>query len=223
MGTTAVPWGKMVRGRMPIGAQRLVRQQRRRTRAERQAAKRRVAYRKAVRAAYATPPGPKIYTGIVHPDNVFGPIGTITDLTGHYTGGSPDESDAHAIALCRSHDSYHRSLGWGGYAYHWCITREGNIICGRPTGWKGAHTALHNSGNLGIVMHGTTGTRPNRAQAATLRWLLAYAHTGKMPAAHRAPRKLEGLRLRGHFDWPDNATSCPGEFITLFRSKGARL
>lgn len=167
--------------------------------------------------------GPKIITAAeigIYPSAVFGPLGVIAWITGHYTAGPKDASDEHAIALCQAYDKQHRAEGWGGIGYHFCITRSGTIIGLRPIAQKGAHTALSNTGNVGIMMHGTTGDRPTDAQQKSLRWLLENAHTNKMPAAHRSPRDLSGCQRRGHKDWPNNATACPGEFHTMYLEGG---
>lgn len=163
---------------------------------------------------------PKIIRGVVLPSNNFGSIGDVWRATGHYTAGPVDRDDAHAVQLAKSFDRYHRSLGWGGIGYHYMIAASGSLIILRPTGWKGAHTASNNSGNIGIVCNGTTGDRPTRAQARTLRWLLANAHTKALPASHRV--NLRGVVLKGHKDWPGQSTACPGGFHAMYLSRGAK-
>lgn len=168
--------------------------------------------------------GPKIIAAAeigVFPTGIFGPLGSIYWVTGHYTAGPVDTSDAHAIALCQAYDSQHRSQGWGGIGYHYCIARSGTIICLRPIGQKGAHTANANTGNAGIMMHGTTGDKPSAAQERSLHWLLKNAHTSKVPAAHRSPKPLDGVTRRGHKDWPGQATACPGEFHDMYLRGGS--
>lgn len=167
--------------------------------------------------------GPRIITASeigIYPDGIFGSLGWPGYVTGHYTAGPVDKNDEHAIELDQAYDRYHRSLGWGGIAYHYNITRSGTIIGLRPIGQKGAHTANANTSNVGVMMHGTTGDRPSEAQQKSLRWLLQNAHTSKMPAAHRAPRRLIECTRRGHKDWPGQATACPGEFHQTYLEGG---
>lgn len=152
--------------------------------------------------------------------NMFGSLGTITRITGHYTAGPRDKNWRDAVRLWRIYAEQHRRQGWGGIGYHYGITIGGNLVLLRPVGWKGAHTGGNNTGNIGIVVHGTTGHRATKKQMRTLRWLLANAHTSAMPASHRTPRSLAGIRVYGHNDWM--ATACPGQFKPFFTSKGKR-
>lgn len=144
--------------------------------------------------------------------NLFGQLGPETRVSCHYTAGPQDRSDQHAIDLCRQYHAYHRSLGWGGIAYHFCVTRKGTILGLRPTLLKGAHTAYTNSNCIGIMVHGTTGGRMTEAQRRSVRWLLRNAHKRTMPAAHRTDRRLYKADIRGHNQWPRQSTSCPGTF-----------
>jgi hypothetical protein len=146
-------------------------------------------------------------------------------VTGHHTAGPIDTSDAHAIQLCKQYHAYHASQGWGGIGYHFCITRNGTIIGLRPTYLKGTHVGGWNSNNLGVMFHGTTHNTPTRAQARSYRWLLANAHTAKMPAAHRCDRRLPDGRAgrshrRGHNDWPNHSwNACPGSHKHLILNR----
>lgn len=150
----------------------------------------------------------------------FGSLGPVQYVTGHYTAGPRDRSDKHARELWKLYHEEHKRRGWGGIAYHFGITRRGTIVLLRSPQFKGAHTALHNSGNVGVVMHGTFGDKPSIRQARSFRWLLENAHTSKMPASHRVD--LRHKRVRGHKEWPGNATACPGNFLTMYRSGGRR-
>lgn len=165
---------------------------------------------------------PRRYTareiGLVF-DNYFGQLGPETAVTGHYTAGSIDDSDKEAIDLCRRYHADHKAKGWGGIGYHACITRKGNIILLRPLILKGAHVGGWNSSNVGIVMHGTTGDRPTRAQARAYRWYIANAHTRKLPIRHRSDRDLRNASRRGHNSWRGHESNgCPGSFKKLYIS-----
>lgn len=163
--------------------------------------------------------GPKIYrlSGCSW-DWKWGWLGSYVETVGHYTGGARDTSDAHGIAMSRSHHAYHVSKGWGGLAYWIVILRSGNIILGSPSGRRSTHVANGNTGRLGVVMHGTDGDRPTAEQQATFRWLLANAHTSALPESHRAPVDLRNRPVKGHNDLND--TSCPGAFKPMYTSKG---
>ncbi len=164
---------------------------------------------------------PKIVTakaqGLVF-QNVFGPLGPERHVTIHYTAGPEDRDVEHAKELNRSYHREHKAKGWGGIGYHFNITRAGHILCLRPTSLKGAHVGGWNSGNVGVMFHGTTGDKPTLAQKETLAWLLRNAHTRRLPAAHRTdrPLRMPYCDRRGHNQWPGHTSnSCPGLFIVL--------
>lgn len=152
---------------------------------------------------------------------LWGALGVEHYVTGHHTAGPTDRNLNDAIRLCRSYHEAHAAKGWGGIGYHYCIARTGELLLLRPVTMKGAHVGGHNTGNPGVMCHGTTGDRPTAEQAATLRWLLANAHTDVMPRSHRTGRDLRDARLRGHNDWPGHATNaCPGTHKRMYVSGG---
>ena len=150
--------------------------------------------------------------------NLFGDLGPEVDVTGHYSAGARARTWQEGVARAQSFHADHKAKGWGGIGYHFVIADDGALICARPTLLKGAHTALHNTQNLGINCPGTTGDRPTTKQQATYRWLLANAHTAALPQAHRTDRDLRQARLHGHKEWPDNATACPGLFLAMYKA-----
>lgn len=153
--------------------------------------------------------------------NKFGALGPELYVTGHHTAGPKDKSDAHALQLCRSYHAAHAAKGWGGEGYHYCITRRGTIIGLRPTNLKGAHVGGHNSNNVGVMFHGTTGDKPTIRQRRSYKWLLANAHTTRLPKAHRTDRDLRKAKRRGHNDWPGHTTNaCPGTHKKMILSGG---
>jgi hypothetical protein len=166
------------------------------------------------------PEAPRIVDLDLGGTNLFGPLGPITGVIGHYTAGPRDTSDAHAFSLWRQYHAQHIRQGWGRIGYHYGVTADGTIALLRPVTDKGAHTAGANSGHVGIVVHGTTGDKPTAAQADAIRWLAGNAHTDALPKAHRASRRLADVRWTGHNDW--NATACPGGFKRMYTSKGAK-
>lgn len=152
--------------------------------------------------------------------NTFGPLGLEEYVTVHHTAGPRDRDYSHALILCRQYHRDHAAKGWGGIGYHYCITRSGTIICLRPTHLKGAHVGGHNSNNVGVMFHGTTGDRPTAAQVRSFKWLLTNAHTRAMPRAHRTDRPLNKphTQRRGHNDWSGHrSNACPGTFKPVLR------
>jgi len=66
-------------------------------------------------------------------------------------------------------------------------------------------------------MHGTTGDKPTRAQRRAYRWLLANAHTRRLPRTHRTDQDLRAATRRGHNSWSGHrANACPGSFKPMF-------
>jgi hypothetical protein len=153
----------------------------------------------------------------------YKPLGPALNVTGHYSGGRRAPTWKDGIDRAKSFHRDHAAKGWGGIGYHYLISDDGALICGRPTILKGFHTKKHNSNNIGVNMPATTGDRPTEAQAETFRWLLANAHTGALPAAHRTDRDLRRAKRWGHKKWPDNSTLCPGLFLRMYLSGGKEL
>lgn len=161
----------------------------------------------------------------LHFQNRFGTLGAEHFLTLHHTAGPKDDSLEEAIRLDRQYHRDHASKGWGGIGYHFNLVRHlvngrGVIICLRPTSLKGAHVGGHNSRNVGVMCHGTTGDRPTQTQVDLFRWLLINADSRKMPAAHRTDRPLNRpyTQRRGHNDWDGHrSNACPGTHKPLLK------
>ena len=155
--------------------------------------------------------------------DVFGELGPERHVTGHHTAGAKDSSDKHCEQVLRAYHHDHMRKGWGGIGYHFCVSRKGTIYCLRPTTLKGAHVGGHNTGNIGVVFHGTTGDRPTGPQARAFHWLLRNAHTTRLPAAHRTDRKIfrPHADRRGHKQWSGHEwNACPGTHLTVILSGG---
>jgi hypothetical protein len=154
-------------------------------------------------------------------EDKYGPLGTVHTVTGHHSAMEPDRDRADALRLCRLFHDAHKSKGWGGIGYHFNIARDGAIICLRPVALKGAHVGGWNSGNVGVMFHGTTGDEPTDAQRRSYAWLLANAHTVKMPASHRTSVDLRTAKRRGHNDWPGHeSNACPGTHKPMILAGG---
>jgi len=139
-------------------------------------------------------------------------------VIGHYTAGPRDENDADCERLCRAYHQAHLANGWSGEGYHICISRSGTIFLLRPAEFVGAHTLGANTESYGIMMHGTTGDKPTKAQRKTLKWLSNHGHKNLMKSG-KAFRRLSEVEWFGHNDF--NPTGCPGDFKPAYVNKGA--
>ncbi len=149
--------------------------------------------------------------------NLFGQLGPERNVTGHYSAGPRASNWKEGVARARSFHEQHRNQGWGGIGYHFVIADDGSLICARPTILKGAHVGAHNTENLGVNCPGTTGDKPTREQRDTYRWLLANAHTGALPAAHRTDAELSQARLHVHNMWSGHESNgCAGSFKGMY-------
>lgn len=141
----------------------------------------------------------------------FGPLGEIYAITIHHSAGPRAPSKAKAQALHRAYHQQHRNQGWGGIGYHWAMDDLGRFYRLRPVTYKGAHTGGHNTGNVGIMVHGNYDhDKLTRAQNQSLTWLFRggfYVLTGE--------RERDIALVRGHQEWPGptNATACPGRNV----------
>jgi hypothetical protein len=145
--------------------------------------------------------------------------GSVNKVIGHYTAGPQDENTKDAIRLCRIYHEAHLNQGWSGEAYMLCFTVDGNILLLRPAKYVGAHTLGYNTGSYGIMMHGTTGDKPTKAQKRALRWWAKNGNKAVMKSG-RTQVRPGTLVWKGHNDY--NPTSCPGSFKDAYLSKGVR-
>lgn len=94
---------------------------------------------------------------------------------------------------------YHRDVnGWAGIGYHFYVTKDGTVWCGRPEEWLGAHTSGFND-RIGICAEGNfeEEAMPVAQQNAIVQ-LLAYLED-----------KYGKLEITRHGD--HDATACPGK------------
>lgn len=167
--------------------------------------------------------GPKVVNLRLSVTDLFGGIGPVKFVTGHHTAGPTDRDDDHAEALFRGFSREHANKGWGGIGYHYGIGRSGTLFLLRPAALKGAHVGGHNTGNIGVVCHGTVGDRPTAAQAATFAWLLRNAHTTALPEPYRTRQSLVNARRFGHNDWAGHSSNqCPGTHKPMYVSGGKK-
>jgi hypothetical protein len=137
----------------------------------------------------------------------FGALGEIFAVTIHHSAGPMAPTKERAQQLHRQYQLDHISQGWGDIGYHFSVDNLGRVYKLRPVQYKGTHTLLHNTGNVGIMFHGNFDlNEPTSDMKDTLKWLFQgglYTLTGEPEA---------GFKLaRGHQEWPDNFTACPGK------------
>ncbi|MCK7615168.1 peptidoglycan recognition protein family protein [Roseibium sediminicola] len=94
-------------------------------------------------------------------------------------------------------DAWHKARGWSGVGYHFFIKKDGTVQTGRPINRIGAHVAGHNTGSIGICLHGLEEDRFTKAQFESLRDLC-----GQINAAYGLQ-----MRFRGHKEVA--AKACP--------------
>lgn len=144
---------------------------------------------------------------------VFGPKGTLTRGAWHYTAGRRSKDAAELTAEMRADHAFHISKGWGGGSYEAMVADDGTIGFLNPVDRKSAGVAGHNTGLVNICCPGTTGDRLTAAQQQSVRWLKANWHTRRVPKAYRLPKPAGALSWRGHKEYPDNPTACPGAML----------
>ncbi len=139
----------------------------------------------------------------------FGSLGDISAVTFHHSAGPRATNKAKAQALHRAYNAQHANQGWGGIGYHFSIDDLGRVYVLRPVRFKGAHTAGWNTGNVGFMVHGNYDRdKLTRAQKDTIKWLFQgglFALTGE--------REKDIALARGHREWPNNPTACPGKYL----------
>ncbi len=138
----------------------------------------------------------------------FGLLGEIFAVTFHHSAGPRAGSKAQAQALHRAYQRDHIAQDYGDIGYHLSMDDLGRLYKLRPISFKGAHTGGHNTGNVGIMIHGNYDhDKLTRAQKQTIKWLFQgglFILTGE--------READIALARGHQEWPGptNQTACPG-------------
>lgn len=142
-------------------------------------------------------------------DDMFGRLGEIDAVTFHHSAGPRAPTKAAAQRLHQAFQRDHIAQGWGDIGYHFGIDDLGRVYKLRDVQWKGAHTGGHNTGNVGIMLHGNYDhDELTEAQNDTLRWLFR----GGFQILTGEPERGIAL-VRGHQEWPGptNQTACPGK------------
>ncbi len=120
----------------------------------------------------------------------------------HTASTAPDTADGRRRA--RGFQRYHQQQGWMDLAYHFIVTREGEILEGRRLACAGdTFTKYDPAGHMLIVLDGNfEEQQPSPDQLQRTVELLAWA---------QQEHGLDPAALRGHRDMA--ATLCPGEAL----------
>lgn len=127
------------------------------------------------------------------------PLGPIRFLTVHCTASPTGRGDTAKDVVRWDTERFRQP------AYHWVIEENGNKVRCLNDNQKGAHVALHNTGNIGVAYIGgidneTEEPKDTRTpeQRQALREIVAMYKT-----------EIPKLIVRGHRDWPGVHKACP--------------
>lgn len=132
----------------------------------------------------------------------------------HHTAGAQTSGGAVEGAL-RSTQAYMMDSGtYCDLAYQFMIGFEGSVFEGRPYGYYSGATGGNNDGNAAACFLGCYHPEPGCSTA--------HDDTDEMIAGARLLvqtfSRMHGFdttfdEVRGHQEWPGNATSCPGDYV----------
>ena len=139
------------------------------------------------------------------------PMRAISAITIHHSGfpegfratGTEDAADNLRFILAFHTAHLPTGRGWADIGYHFAIDPAGRVWELRSLQYQGAHVKNHNAGNIGVVCLGNFDLQPLPPEqwAALLRLVKGIErHFGR-------------IRVVGHRDIADEATSCPGEHL----------
>ena len=92
-------------------------------------------------------------------------------------------------------------------SYHWVVELDGKAVRTLRDDQRGAHTAGHNTGNIGVSYVGGTTSLSSGAKAKDTRTDAQKATLRRIVAEYRA--KFPKIVVLGHRDWPDVHKDCP--------------
>ncbi len=133
----------------------------------------------------------------------------------HHTAGSQTVGGTVEGAV-RSLQSY--SMGSGGYCdipYQFLVGHDGTLWEGRPLAYySGATGGGNNDGNIALSFLGCYDSTychvgPHAATDAMMAWARLLVWT----LASEHAFEVNSDTTRGHRDWPDNSTVCPGDYV----------
>jgi hypothetical protein len=140
---------------------------------------------------------------------------TKTKMAVHHTVTPPTLNGSYEARL-RQIQAYHMdSRGYCDIGYHFLVTRDGRLWEGRPLSYLGAHVGSYNTGNIGISFVGCFhpsgcsnmgGTTPPQAMIDAGGKLIK-----KLSSIYGIARN--STYVKGHRSYPDQGTSCPGDYL----------
>ena len=160
---------------------------------------------------------PTIYTGFedtgYKPAEGAGKWGKMPDIyaaTFHHSAGPRATTKAKAIALHKAYQKSHIDRGFGDIGYHFSMDDLGRFYTLRSLDFIGAHVGEHNTGNVGIMLHGNyMHDTLTVKQEASLEWLFKGGFYVLLNE-----RERDIALVRGHKEWSGhNSNDCPGRYL----------
>ena len=134
----------------------------------------------------------------------------------HHTAG-PQTNGGSVAATLRALQAYEQDSGeYCDLPYQFMVGFDGSLYEGRPlTLMSGATGGGNNDGNIAVCFVGCYHPSgcPNGVSHDATAEMLAAAHllVQTLARVHDIPTTSDSIR--GHREWPGNATACPGEFV----------
>lgn len=157
----------------------------------------------------AIPPDSMITTreqwGATDPNRVCNDPASVYRMSIHHTTGPSDGGDP-APRMRQMQDYHMNHRNWCDIGYHFVVGETGEILQGRlHSDRPGAHVGGQNTGNVGIAMIGTfTSSSPPDSQIDGVVDIVRWVHE-----EHGVDLNRDAVR--GHREWPGQATACPGD------------
>ena len=140
------------------------------------------------------------------PDKICGSVVAPYRMAIHHTASPSDDGDDPGARMRQMQNYHMNTLGWCDIGYHFVVAQSGEILQGRSRSDRpGAHVGGQNSGNVGISMIGNyTNSGPPDVQFDGVVTMVKWVHD-----EHGVD--LDSNAIRGHRDWPNQTTACPGD------------
>ena len=142
--------------------------------------------------------------GARDPERVCNQVVDPYRMTIHHTASPNDGPDA--AGRMRQIQAFHiDGRGWCDIGYHFVVSQAGDIFQGRSDERRpGAHVGGHNAGNIGVCLMGHYDEQvPPEAQIEGAARIVGWA-------SRTYDISLDRDTVRGHQEWPGQATACPG-------------
>lgn len=131
----------------------------------------------------------------------YAPLGKIKTLTVH-CAATPEGRDNTAEQV-NAWDIQR----FGQISYHQVVELDGRTVRGLLDTQKGAHTGMHNTGNIGICYVGGTTTLNAGAKPKDTRTVAQKRALKSLIQEYQ--KKYPGIVVLGHRDWPGVSKACP--------------